>query len=95
MVIAYANGYEGYLPFRHDLAAGGYEAQTGSAHFKPGTAERILDAVLRGLERSLIGVDRRPAGELSRFSGGRRLATAWRRRQAGCRPRRRGGAAGR
>ena len=51
MVIAYANGYEGYLPFRHDLAAGGYEAQIGSAHFEPGTAERILDAVLRGLER--------------------------------------------
>ena len=52
MVISYANGYEGYLPFRHDLAAGGYESQTGSAHFEPGTAERILDAVLRGLERS-------------------------------------------
>ena len=51
LVISYANGYEGYLPFRHDLAAGGYEAQTGSAHFEPGTAERILDAVLRGLER--------------------------------------------
>ena len=51
MVISYANGYEGYLPFRHDLAAGGYESQTGSAHFEPGTAERILDAVLRGLER--------------------------------------------
>ena len=51
VVISYANGYEGYLPFRHDLAAGGYEAQTGSAHFEPGTAERILDAVLRGLER--------------------------------------------
>ena len=33
------------------LAAGGYEAQIGSAHFEPGTAERILDAVLRGLER--------------------------------------------
>ena len=54
MVISYANGYEGYLPFRHDLAAGGYEAQTGSAHFEPGTAERILDAVLRGLERSRV-----------------------------------------
>lgn len=51
LVISYANGYEGYLPFRHDLAAGGYEAQIGSAHFEPGTAERILDAVLRGLER--------------------------------------------
>ena len=50
IIISYANGYEGYLPFRHDFDAGGYEAQIGSAHFEPGTAERILDVVLRGLD---------------------------------------------
>lgn len=50
LVISCANGYEGYLPFRPDLLAGGYESQTGSAHFEPGTAERVLDAVLRAVE---------------------------------------------
>ena len=45
VLVGYANGYEGYLPFQHDLARGGYESQVRSAHLAPGSAERILDRI--------------------------------------------------
>ena len=52
LVIAYANGYEGYLPFQHDLAAGGYEVTAdrfGPLRVRHRRAD--LDAVLRGLDQ--------------------------------------------
>jgi hypothetical protein len=41
-IISCANGYQGYLPLEHEFSRGGYECQERSAHFVPGTADKIL-----------------------------------------------------
>jgi hypothetical protein len=52
VLVSCANGYQGYLPFEHDIAKGGYEAENRSMHFKPGTCERILAEIMKHLESS-------------------------------------------
>ena len=49
VLVSIANGYEGYLPFAYEYARGGYEATAESTHFQPGTADRLIEAVLTGL----------------------------------------------
>lgn len=51
VLISIANGYQGYLPFEHEYARGGYEASDASTHFQHDTADRLLEAVLERLER--------------------------------------------
>ncbi len=62
VLVAYANGYEGYLPFEHDLARGGYEALDRSAHMAPGSAERILARIRSRLESWRRQPNRRGTG---------------------------------
>ena len=45
-LISCAGGYQGYLPLEYEYARGGYEASERATHFEPGTADRLLDAVL-------------------------------------------------
>jgi neutral ceramidase len=45
-IISCANGYQGYLPLKHEFPRGGYEAQKQSVHFEAGTADRILDLIV-------------------------------------------------
>ncbi|MBT3380706.1 MAG: hypothetical protein HN742_15220 [Lentisphaerae bacterium] len=49
VLVSCAGGYQGYLPLAHEYDRGGYEASEGSTHFKPGTADRILNAILEHL----------------------------------------------
>lgn len=50
IVCCCANGYEGYFPTRDAYEEGGYEARSSS--FKPGVAEKIIDAAIANI-RSL------------------------------------------
>lgn len=49
VLVSIANGYEGYLPFAYEYERGGYEATPDSTHFEIGTADRLLELILRGL----------------------------------------------
>ena len=49
VVTTLTGGYEGYLPFSYEYARGGYEAGMGPM-FKQGTAEKVLDAVIKALK---------------------------------------------
>ena len=46
VLVSCAGGYQGYLPLAYEYERGGYEAGPTSTHFEPGTADRILAAVL-------------------------------------------------
>jgi len=50
MVVSCAGGYQGYLPLAYEYGRGGYEASERSTHFEPGTADRLLEAILGKLE---------------------------------------------
>ncbi|MBT3272167.1 MAG: hypothetical protein HN368_03355, partial [Spirochaetales bacterium] len=50
VLVSCANGYQGYLPFEHEIARGGYEVQNRSMHFTPGTAEKVQQAIMSHLE---------------------------------------------
>jgi hypothetical protein len=50
VLVSCAGGYQGYLPFEYEYGRGGYEASDRSTHFAPGTAERLLGAILDKLE---------------------------------------------
>lgn len=49
VLISCCGGYQGYLPLAYEYDRGGYEATEFSTHFKPGTADRILDVILERL----------------------------------------------
>ena len=48
----------GILPLAYEYGRGGYEATSSSTHFMPGTADRILELILKRLEV----YDLQPAG---------------------------------
>ena len=50
VLLSAANGYQGYLPFRHEYERGGYEATRYSTHFKIGTAEKLLQLTIDRLK---------------------------------------------
>jgi len=52
VLVSCAGGYQGYLPLAHEYDRGGYEASEWSTHFEPGTADRILEAILDRLAAS-------------------------------------------
>jgi len=52
VLVSCAGGYQGYLPMAHEYDRGGYEASADSTHFEPGTADRILAAILEQLAAS-------------------------------------------
>jgi len=46
VLVSCAGGYQGYLPLAYEYDRGGYEASEDSTHFVPGTADRLLEAIL-------------------------------------------------
>ncbi|MCZ6634043.1 MAG: neutral/alkaline non-lysosomal ceramidase N-terminal domain-containing protein [bacterium] len=50
VLVSCCGGYQGYLPLAYEYDRGGYEATESSTHFVPGTADRVLDAVLQWIE---------------------------------------------
>ena len=51
ILVSCAGGYQGYLPLAYEYERGGYEASEESTHFMPGTADRLLEAILGWLEK--------------------------------------------
>ena len=49
VLVSCAGGYQGYLPLEYEYERAGYEATADSTHFVPGTADRLLDAILERL----------------------------------------------
>ena len=49
MLVSCCGGYQGYLPLAYEYDRGGYEATESSTHFAPGTADRLLEAILEQL----------------------------------------------
>ncbi len=49
-LVSCAGGYQGYLPLQYEYDRAGYEATPDSTHFAPGTADRLLELILRKLE---------------------------------------------
>ncbi len=49
VLVSCAGGYQGYLPLAYEYDRGGYEASESSTHFVPGTADRLLAAILEKL----------------------------------------------
>lgn len=60
VVISCAGGYQGYLPLAHEYDRVGYEATESSTHFAPGTADRLLEAILEWCARNPAGRDLAP-----------------------------------
>ena len=50
VLVSCAGGYQGYLPLAYEYDRGGYEASEDSTHFVPGTADRLLAAIVEKLE---------------------------------------------
>jgi len=50
VLVSCCGGYQGYLPLAYEYDRGGYEATSSSTHFIPGTADRILELILKRLE---------------------------------------------
>jgi len=50
VLVSCAGGYQGYLPLAYEYERGGYEASEQSTHFVPGTADRLLEAILAKLQ---------------------------------------------
>jgi neutral ceramidase len=46
VLLSCTGGYQGYLPLAYEYDRGGYEASASSTHFEPGTADRLLEAIL-------------------------------------------------
>ncbi len=53
VLVSCSGGYQAYLPLAYEYDRGGYEATESSTHFVPGTADRLLEVVLRRLEKGL------------------------------------------
>jgi hypothetical protein len=49
VLVSCCGGYQGYLPLAYEYDRVGYEATESSTHFVPGTADRILEAILEKL----------------------------------------------
>jgi hypothetical protein len=49
-IVAYANGYQGYLPTALEVVQGGYEGGEGSRHAAIGESERLLALILEAVE---------------------------------------------
>ena len=49
VLVSCCGGYQGYLPLAYEYDRVGYEATESSTHFVPGTADRILDIILKRL----------------------------------------------
>jgi hypothetical protein len=49
VLVSCSGGYQGYLPLAHEYDRVGYEATESSTHFVPGTADRVLEAILARL----------------------------------------------
>ena len=49
VLVSCCGGYQGYLPLAYEYDRGGYEAPSSSTHFIPGTADRILELILKRL----------------------------------------------
>ncbi|MEW6751265.1 MAG: neutral/alkaline non-lysosomal ceramidase N-terminal domain-containing protein [Candidatus Latescibacterota bacterium] len=62
VLVSCAGGYEGYLPLAHEYERGGYEATDRSAHFTPGTADRLLEVILGRLAEGYGGTAREGGG---------------------------------
>ena len=45
-LLSCCGGYQGYLPLAYEYDRGGYEASAASTHFAPGTADRLLEAII-------------------------------------------------
>jgi hypothetical protein len=53
VLVSCCGGYQGYLPLAYEYDRVGYEATESSTHFVPGTADRILDIILKRLEEGV------------------------------------------
>ena len=54
VLVSCAGGYQGYLPLAYEYDRGGYEASESSTHFVPGTADRLLEAILQRLATDAV-----------------------------------------
>ena len=50
VLVSCCNGYQGYLPLAYEYDRGGYEATESSTHFTPGTADQLLECILKKLK---------------------------------------------
>ncbi|HPN84042.1 MAG TPA: hypothetical protein PK821_01780 [Victivallales bacterium] len=50
VLVSCANGYNGYLPMKHEFDRGGYEISAPAMHFAPDTGDRVLEAILQKLK---------------------------------------------
>ena len=53
LLVSCCGGYQGYLPLAHEYDRGGYEATPSSTHFMVGTADRILELILKRLKKGV------------------------------------------
>ncbi len=51
VLVSCCGGYQAYLPLAYEYDRAGYEATESSTHFVPGTADRVLEAILERLEK--------------------------------------------